>query len=84
MPRVRERVSVHPQTVTKVSTGQVKRRKRRTPKVHRSSVVTVTQQHPALRMAHALGIDPCRVEVYEDTDNPGFIWGCIIHNQPAC
>jgi phage terminase small subunit len=83
MTRVRERVSVHPKTVTKVSTGEVKRRRRTGARTHPSSAVTITAQHPALRMAHALGIDPSRIEMYDEPDNPGFLWGCIIHNNPA-
>ena len=79
MPRLPEQASVHPETVTKVSKGEVKppRRKRGKDKAKRTKT-TIKQQHPAYLWARARGIDPARVEV---TAEPP-LWGCIIHNQP--
>jgi hypothetical protein len=82
---VRRRASLAAKTVTEVSQGKhtdTKPRKRTASKSARSSSVSVREMHPALKMAHDLGIDPERIQIIEDEDNPAFIWGCIILNEP--
>lgn len=74
---VQKRARVHHKTVTAVSKGEVEAPKRRRTGQRKSSRVQHGRKHPALVMAHALGIDPARVEV---TAEPP-LWGCVIHNN---
>lgn len=69
--------SVHPKTVEKAGQAKPPKRRARAPSRRRGGKVEVRQMHPALKMAHDLGIDPGRIEI---TAQPP-LWGCIIHNS---
>lgn len=79
MTRVRERATVHPATVTKVSRGTVQRRKRaRQVPVQRAPRLTRADVHPEV-WATALGLAGGRashLEVVSPTE-------VLVHNQPV-
>lgn len=77
MNRVQERASVHEKTVQDVARGEVWVPRKRAPQRQLSTRVRSGERHPALVMAHALGIKPERVEITA----PPPMWGCVIHND---
>lgn len=78
LKRMSKDASVHEATVQKVATGEVKpARRKRAAESGRTSRVRTRQAHPALKMAHDLGIDPARVEPIGEPPS----WSAVIHND---
>lgn len=66
---------LHEKAVQQVTESRPKRARKA--QVRRASKVTTRVMHPALKMAHDLGIEAERIQV---TAEPPF-WGAIIHND---
>jgi len=79
---VQRRASLHETAVQKVARGNhvaPRAPRKSTHRGHRASSPTVRTQHPALRMAYALGIPAENVQITGEAPR----WGCIIWNHPA-
>jgi hypothetical protein len=77
---IQKRASLHERTVQAVARGEVANpRARRRQRTDRSGRVSVTQQHPALSLAHRLGIPSENVQIVGE---PPF-WEAIFWNHAA-
>lgn len=75
---VQKRARLDERTVQKVADQPVKRRARRAESRPRVGQVQHGRKHPALVMAHALGIPESHVQITGEG-----VWSCVLWNHPA-